>query len=632
MPVIRIGANIDSLKAQRNLANATDAYSQNMQRLSSGLRINRPSDDAAGFAVSSSLNLQTRVSGQAVRNINDGISLYNIADTALNSLLGIANRQLELATQASNGSYTLTQRRSLDAEAESLRQEFNRIVNSTEFNHMNLLDRSLVSGLSIQAGMGTSAAITGRIGQELSRVTGTGGFGASSGYSMGVGMSGPRTVLTADFNNDTIADIITSNAGNGTFSVRLGLGNGGFGASQNTAMAGISEIAVADFDGDGYQDIAASIYNGGLGTTVTVMRGQGTGTFTGSTSYAVGTGPISVIFADFNGDSRPDIAAGNYGSGTTSVLLNNGSGGFNPQITSTSGTSIQIAAGDFNGDGRTDLASVEGNNTVSILLGNGTGTFTPRATYANGTTSVSVAVRDINYDGVPDVVTGNYGGGTISVLLGNSNGTLQAATTINSGMGTRTVKLQDLDGDGLLDLANSNENTNTIDVYIGRGDGTFGSASSYSTGTGPFGIAFADFNRDGAVDIVNSNFDGASGTSVGVMLATTRSLTTIGRLTLLTAADAATSMATITSTKNRVAAELGVVGAMGSRLLHAYTAADIERQNFAAASSRITDADIAEETAEMVKNKILQESAAAVLAQANQSPKIVLSLLEGAVD
>ncbi len=153
MPVT-INSNIASLNAQRRLQESTSSLSASFQRLSSGLRINRASDDAAGLAIGSSLQTDSRVYAQAVRNLNDGLSAYAIATGAARELTGVVTRIAELAEQAGNGTLGNRQRRALDAELQALRDEYNRIIRTTSFN-----GRALLSGgnqsLDLQAGFST---------------------------------------------------------------------------------------------------------------------------------------------------------------------------------------------------------------------------------------------------------------------------------------------------------------------------------------------------------------------------------------------------------------------------------------------------------------------------------------------
>lgn len=134
---ISIGTNISSQKAQRQLDLNGTNLGRVFERLASGQRINRASDDVAGLAVSSSLRADQRVYTQGVRNLNDGVSLLNVADGAVSQLSSIVMRLRELAEQASNGILGDQQRSSLDDEAQALREEYNRIAQSTEFNGLS---------------------------------------------------------------------------------------------------------------------------------------------------------------------------------------------------------------------------------------------------------------------------------------------------------------------------------------------------------------------------------------------------------------------------------------------------------------------------------------------------------------
>lgn len=162
--MIRLGTNILSQKVQRNLSRVTEDLSKTSERLASGMRINRASDDAAGLAISTSLNANARVYSQGVRNLNDGISVVSIAEGALNELGTIVLRIQELATQSMNGTLSDTQRASLQKEVGALQDEWNRVVESTTFNGRTLLTGTSTES-SLQGGKGTSGTLNIRIGE-----------------------------------------------------------------------------------------------------------------------------------------------------------------------------------------------------------------------------------------------------------------------------------------------------------------------------------------------------------------------------------------------------------------------------------------------------------------------------------
>jgi flagellin len=162
---ITINTNVMSLNAQRNLGNSQSALSKSMQRLSSGLRINSAKDDAAGLAISDRMTAQIRGLNQASRNANDGISLAQTAEGALQESTNILQRIRELAVQSANDTNTASDRGSLDAEASQLIAEMDRIASTTQFNGKNLLDGTQGDfTFQVGANAGTSQTISFSIG------------------------------------------------------------------------------------------------------------------------------------------------------------------------------------------------------------------------------------------------------------------------------------------------------------------------------------------------------------------------------------------------------------------------------------------------------------------------------------
>ena len=155
---LRVNTNVTSINAQRNLSTVTDRLSTNYRRLSTGLRISTASDDAAGLAISERLRSQVRSLDQAKRNANDGISLVQTGEGALNEVSSILVRLRELSIQSSNGSVSAKDKDTLNEEFKSLVNEVDRIGRSTEFNGIKLLDGSS-SAVSFQVGFGTTAGI-----------------------------------------------------------------------------------------------------------------------------------------------------------------------------------------------------------------------------------------------------------------------------------------------------------------------------------------------------------------------------------------------------------------------------------------------------------------------------------------
>ncbi|PYM39561.1 MAG: hypothetical protein DME17_00520, partial [Candidatus Rokuibacteriota bacterium] len=352
--------------------------------------------------------------------------------------------------------------------------------------------------------------------------------------TVGVG-SHPSAVAVYDFNGDGKLDLAVANAGSNTVSVLLGNGDGTFQSPVGrTYPVGGSpaSVAVGDFDGDGIQDLAVANYGCGGGdyycttssTTVTVLFGNGDGTFGRPLTFNVGTGPNSVAVGDFNRDGHLDLAVANYGStppggfsgdgSTVSVLLGTVTGSFTAGPTLNVGHgSTFVAVGDFNGDTRLDLAVANyGDGTVSVLLGNGDGTFRPAvgSPYPVGGGPWSVAVSDFNGDGKPDLAVATYltDLGTVSVLLGNGDGTFGQAVSYPAGwgpMGPISVAVADFNGDGIQDLAVANFKSTTVSVLLGNVGGTFQAPQGFDAGIAPGFVAVADVNGDGLKDLIVPN-------------------------------------------------------------------------------------------------------------------------------
>ena len=206
-----------------------------------------------------------------------------------------------------------------------------------------------------------------------------------------------------------------------------------------------SGIAVGDFNGDGIPDLAMvnPVCCGGLATTVSILLGNGDGTFTTKSTLGVGLGASGIAAADFNGDGVPDLAVTNTSDGTVSILLGNGDGIFT--VTTSPhflyGISSLMVA-DFNGDGIEDLVATSSlEENLAILLGNGDGTFTRKSTPSVGYfgNPQSAAVGDFNGDGIPDLAVVNYTNGypesTFIILLGNGDGTFTTKLTPDVGNG-----------------------------------------------------------------------------------------------------------------------------------------------------------------------------------------------------
>jgi Leucine-rich repeat (LRR) protein len=361
--------------------------------------------------------------------------------------------------------------------------------------------------------------------------------------------TGPRAVVAADFNGDGKLDLATANQFSEDVSVLIGNGNGTFQSTVNYPVGSAPQaLAFGDFDGDGVPDLAVA--NAGS-DTLTILIGNGDGTFQVGTSVVVGSFPISVAAGDFDRDGRLDLAVANANSGTVSILIGNGDGTFQAAVNYSGGINASaVAVGDVNGDGLLDLAvGNPGSSSVTILIGSGDGTFTGGGNFGTGSSSSprSVTFGDFNGDGKADLAVASSQGASV-LLLGNGDGTFQSPLTIGFFGNSYSVAIGDLNGDGKLDVAITNgDSPGQVFVVLGNGDGTFGGATPYSAGTYAWSSVVADFNADGKPDLAVAN---TGSNDVSILLGACRMATTTQLTTSVNPSDSGqpvTFTATVTS-------------------------------------------------------------------------------------
>ena len=231
---VRIFNNIPSLNAQRILGINNGRLAQSVERISSGIRINRGSDDAAGLAISEGLRSDIRALRQAIRNANDGVSLINVTEGALNEQSGILIRLRELASQAATGTVGSTERATIQLEFSALRNELDRIAQTTEFNGQKLVDGSLASSVAstshilVQVGLDSTSHSRINLNTEVALEAMT-----STGLSIHeLSVTSADAALTALEQMNTSIGMITQ-------------GRGKIGAVQNRLIRTISTISIA---------------------------------------------------------------------------------------------------------------------------------------------------------------------------------------------------------------------------------------------------------------------------------------------------------------------------------------------------------------------------------------------------
>ena len=277
----RINTNVEALNAQRNLSTTANQFAKSVEKLSSGLRINRAADDAAGLAISQKLGAQVTGLNQAQRNAQDGISMVQTAEGALNETHTMLQRMRELSVEASNSTLSVTDASSVNDEMQALKSEINRVAGATTFNGQMLLTGALggntIGGASTaKAGVTLAGTTTATDGLTITAVNAP--AAAAATYHLDATVAGALTLK--DAGNNAIQTISTSALAAGAT------------ATYNFDKAGVSISAVAT--GTGFN--AVSQQEALNNKTVVVAAGANT-----AANFQIGanaTDSLAVTFAD----------------------------------------------------------------------------------------------------------------------------------------------------------------------------------------------------------------------------------------------------------------------------------------------------------------------------------------------
>ncbi|HXU11736.1 MAG TPA: VCBS repeat-containing protein [Candidatus Binatia bacterium] len=356
--------------------------------------------------------------------------------------------------------------------------------------------------------------------------------------------AGTTNAATGDFNNDGALDVAATGGDTGDVGVALGNGNGTFGAETRYPVGdGAFTMTIADLDNDGNRDIVAALFNWHTyppdvypDGSLSILLGQGDGTFGPPTVYESGQNPLAMAVADFDENGAPDVVLANWGDGydvygDLSLYLGRGDGTVDPQVRLAVDVRfdpsygptfpVTLGVGDFDEDGHRDLVvGMRGNyfggqaGDVQILFGNGDGTFqAPSVVTLTGDTE-SVAIADLNHDGHQDIAVADMGGqvsyapGGVRVLLGDGSGGFTGSPLLPAGIGPYDVKIDDYNADGIPDLALST-NGGYLVLLTGLGDGTFGARLNFGLVGLPLAFVKGDFDGDGQPDLLVLAANGA---------------------------------------------------------------------------------------------------------------------------
>ena len=583
-----INTNITSMIGQSNLSKSQNSLQTSMERLSSGLRINSAKDDAAGQAIANRMSSQITGLSQAQRNANDGISVAQTAEGALNQINDNLQRIRELSVQAENGTNSQKDLESIQNEIDQRLNEINRISDETNFNETNVLQSD--NNMRIQVGANDGEVIeiglkeinVKSLGLEGFNVTGAGEIANAAATeadirlasNVAVGGTPDAPTFTLQQENSQVSasqffELLDDDATVGLDSTAAT----GLQDDNNDAItfAGLGTLTYSEANDNFTYD--ATLNAGSFASQVIPSAAEGMREAT----ITIGTEDTAVLI-DANGDifntNNEALHFDNQGNITTSTT-----GDTTRATVETMGTFMDGAAGtEVNGVSDAALS------TMSIELADGS-TFAGTADAGDGITATGVVISTSE---VQDILTN--GGGTV---------TLNAAV--------------DVDGAG--------QTVFTFDVTDGIQQG--GTSVRFSDPSDIAGSLTTAENTETEL-FVRENNGGIVTDASGVQYFVDQD----GELTTeaVTAAERS-SLGELDSALNQVDSLRSDLGAIQNRLESAIENLSTNETNLAAARSRIEDADYAVEVANMTRAQILQQAGTSVLAQANQIPQNVLSLL-----
>ncbi|HGY9626297.1 TPA: flagellin [Pseudomonas putida] len=566
---LTVNTNITSLGVQKNLNRASDALGTSMSRLSSGLKINSAKDDAAGLQISNRLTSQIKGLAVGVKNANDGISIAQTAEGAMQESTNILQRMRELALQSANGSNSDEDRASLQQEFTALSGELNRIANTTTFGGRNLLDGSFGS-TSFQVGANANETISFGMG-NLSAT------GLKGTYSEAT-VDGVATKMTASVTGALNYQVGGTYTADATNDQTLSLNGKDIAIAAGTTAADAVK-AINDKTAD--TGVTAKLDQAGTGIILTSDKafthsasagGLIAGVSTTEATAAKATTIKNDASITINGTAVALAADDPISGGATSVM-----GKINA-LTGTTGVTASVTS-----DGRLKLDSVDAG-----------GVSTGKAiTLADG--------------------SGASGPGSLAAL-GLTAGTTETKLTANTSLSINGVEVKFNQGSNMDDIISS---INSASAGVNASKVSIGGADRISL--------FSDKDIKIAEGSVGTGLN-LLGLTAGSTTAAVQN-TTMSDLSILTAGSSQQAIQALDSAIQQVDSQRAQLGAVQNRFNSTVSNLQSISENSTAARSRVQDADFAAETAELTKQQTLQQASTAILSQANQLPSSVLKLL-----
>lgn len=608
---LTVNSNIPALNAQRNVGINNASLGKSLERLSSGLRINRAADDAAGLAIATKFGAQVKGLNQAVRNANNAISLVQTAEGGVNTLTNILQRLRELAVQASSDDNTPSDRRTLTSEATNLIQEFTRVANTSEFNTMPLLDGAFKSKY-FQIGANYSQMVTFSIADARGR-----SIGGRAEYSADIG-DGVTAATNGNLGAGEIKindyDVGATNAADDQYSV-LDISTGQISDLASTAISNNTTLSFMINGTAVGVTLTASTAITGAEIAASIVAKINAGAITNVTARTVnGSGWVLEATNGTNLALQYSFATTATASGFASI----GALGFTTATSAMFGaTSLATTVTNYNGESSA-IAKAVAINAVKSNSGVGAAAQANIATGTAATGPVTLAAGDVyinGYDIGAATVTGSDGTGTLVTAINNQ--------TTNTGVSAST----DANGKLVLNAADGRNITITTKTAgIGTSLGLSGTASSStylyrSTVKLNASDGFTVTSASSLVDLI-----GSAGTSVSA--AKDVSTYNVAAIAIDTQSHAQAAILTADAALNDLNEIRAQIGAVQNRFEFTVKNLEIASENMSASQSRITDADFASEVATFTRNQVMVQAGTAMLAQANQTTQIALQLLK----
>ncbi|WP_338660258.1 flagellin [Pseudomonas bubulae] len=566
---LSVNTNATSSIVQNNLNKAATNLSTSMTRLSSGLKINSAKDDAAGMQIANRLTSQMKGLTVAVKNANDGISMAQTAEGAMQESTNILQRMRELALQSANGSNSDEDRKSLNQEFTALKGEINRISSTTTFGGKNLLDGTMQNA-KFQVGANANETISFGVG-DLSSA------GLKGQYS------------TASVAGENLAGMAASVTG--------GAKNGGETAVTGAVPAPAYTTTGTEKLNINGRDITVAAGLATVATQATAIQTELDKDPTNTIDATVSAGGALVLTNTHGGVAIAGADADKFGltAGTTNTV--------------TTGAS-KLAAGEITVNGKAVTLGATGKDTVQDVLDQLNALPDVGSATIDKNGRISLTSADGKALTLADGNKANGGPGSLAAL-GLTSGTTNVKTVSDTSLKIGATEIKIAKG-------------SDIDSVISSINSASAGATATKTEDGKISLSA---NKDIVISAGSTGTLADLGLEAGTTSAVT-SQTTVDQLDILDATASQNTVQALDAAIQQIDSQRSSLGAVQNRFDSTVSNLNSINENASAARGRVQDADFASETAELTKQQTLQQASTAILSQANQLPSAVMKLLQ----